>query len=137
MLLCRDRISWRSCTTGIQHSMICFTDSIFPLHSRDSRMVHYVEDGVAPKMPHSGNVFKNLAVRIAPSLDEKSRQTFHPFNIGTHLFGPFPDWYYNYSKHAIQTGYGCCSELSISFHFVEPMMMRQIEFILYHLKVYH
>ena len=32
-------------------------------------------------------------------------------------------------------GEDCCSDLSISFHYVEPMMMRLMDFMLYNLDV--
>ena len=49
-----------------------------------------------------GKCLENVGVKIASSLDSKQRQTFHPFNVASHLFGPLPDWYYNYSKHTIR-----------------------------------
>ena len=50
-----------------------------------------------------GKCLQNLGVKTVSSLDSNQRQTFHPFNLNSHLFGPLPEWYYNYSKYAIQT----------------------------------
>ncbi len=49
-----------------------------------------------------GRCLEKVGVRVANSLDAQNRQTFHPFNLASHLFGPLPQWYQNYSKHKVE-----------------------------------
>lgn len=41
---------------------------------------------------------QSIGVKIENSLDENKKQTFHPFNLASHLFSQFPEWYERYDK---------------------------------------
>ena len=49
-----------------------------------------------------GKCLEAVGVRPGVSLDAQSRQTFHPFNVLTHLSGTYPRWYYEYSKYHVK-----------------------------------
>jgi len=53
------------------------------------------------------------------SLDDLGRERFHPLDIYTHYFNVSP-WLYSYAANPIQTGLNCCSDSSISFHYMKP-----------------
>lgn len=43
-----------------------------------------------------GHCMEKLGVRTANSTDSMGRSRFHCFDPETHLFGGYPDWYYQY-----------------------------------------
>lgn len=49
-----------------------------------------------------GKCLEKLDVKPASSVDIKGRESFHPFNLATHIFGQFPEWYKDYAKHNIK-----------------------------------
>jgi hypothetical protein len=78
---------------------------------------------------------KNLD-SIAPfdTRDKLGRERFHPFSPGNHLSYKInkvsPDWYAQYSID-LKEGLDCCSEHSVSFHYVKPPLMPKIHALLY------
>jgi glycoprotein-N-acetylgalactosamine 3-beta-galactosyltransferase len=74
----------------------------------------------------------------ADTRDEFQLQQFHPLPPGTHWLyrpqNPSPtlqqDWFYNYDPD-MQFGFNCCSTNSISFHYVDPALMRAMYDYLY------
>jgi glycoprotein-N-acetylgalactosamine 3-beta-galactosyltransferase len=61
--------------------------------------------------------------------DSLKRERFHPFTPGQHLTYKIPpkspDWYAKYNPD-LTLGYDCCSDHSISFHYVPHDLMRQM-----------
>ena len=43
-----------------------------------------------------------LGVYPDKSIDEKGRERFHPFDVGSHLLGDYPDWYLQYASNPVQ-----------------------------------
>lgn len=65
--------------------------------------------------------------------DALKRERFHPFTPGQHLTYRAPhnsDWYLLYNPE-LTYGYECCSNRSISFHYVGNDLMRQIHSYVY------
>jgi hypothetical protein len=55
-------------------------------------------------------------------LDEIQRERFHPLSIQTHFKEP-EGWLIDYSFNEVKGGKDCCSEESITFHYVSPEEM--------------
>ena len=45
---------------------------------------------------------RKLSVYPEKSIDEMGRERFHPFDVGTHLMGGFPDWYFQYATNPVK-----------------------------------
>ncbi|XP_048760150.2 glycoprotein-N-acetylgalactosamine 3-beta-galactosyltransferase 1-like isoform X2 [Ostrea edulis] len=83
-----------------------------------------------------GRCMMKLGISAGESLDTFGKETFHPFVPIAHLEGHHPEWFYKYSAHKPQKGLGCCSDYSISFHYMSPSDMYLMDYLLYHLKPY-
>ncbi|XP_061182114.1 glycoprotein-N-acetylgalactosamine 3-beta-galactosyltransferase 1-like [Saccostrea echinata] len=83
-----------------------------------------------------GRCMMKLGIKAGDSLDTFGKETFHPFVPIAHLEGHHPDWFYKYSAHKPRKGLGCCSDYSISFHYMSPSDMYLMDYLLYHLKPY-
>lgn len=95
--------------------------------------------------PHEDlNVALCLSRSVPPllpynTIDPLDRQRFHPFTAGFHFtYQPsqhFPrlpmDHWYDHYDHHIRTGYECCSQQSIAFHFIWVSLMYEMHDYLY------
>ncbi|CAF1090432.1 unnamed protein product [Brachionus calyciflorus] len=61
---------------------------------------------------------RKLDVYLNKSIDEQGRERFHPLNIDGHYYGHFPDWMFSYAANPLKKGVECCSDSSISFHYM-------------------
>ncbi|XP_070183978.1 glycoprotein-N-acetylgalactosamine 3-beta-galactosyltransferase 1-like [Littorina saxatilis] len=75
------------------------------------------------------------AVGVLPysTVDTYGRETFHPWILPDTLFSSRPR---RYDLHDKQAGPDCCSQLTISFHYIKPPNMYTLEMMLYHIDVY-
>ncbi|XP_071158468.1 glycoprotein-N-acetylgalactosamine 3-beta-galactosyltransferase 1-like [Mytilus galloprovincialis] len=83
-----------------------------------------------------GKCMENLGVKTVNSTDALGRSRFHCFDPETHLFGGYPDWYYQYDANGAKKGTESISDYAISFHYVPPQKMYALEFYIYHLRPY-
>lgn len=83
-----------------------------------------------------GKCMEKLDIKAGDSLDIYGRESFHPFKPIAHLEGQVPDWFYNYSYHGVKKGLSCCSDYSVSFHYMSPSDMYLMDYLLYHLRPY-
>lgn len=80
-----------------------------------------------------------LGVYPNKSIDEQGRERFHPLDLLGHYYGHYPDWLYGYASNPVQKvcfilfiknfieynifpsfkGLNCCSDTSISFHYMD------------------
>jgi len=76
----------------------------------------------------------NMNVVPFDTRDMTGRERFHPFSPGNHYSYKInhqnPDWYAKYSID-LKEGIDCCSDYSISFHYVKPLLMPKIHALLY------
>ncbi|CAF2064629.1 unnamed protein product [Rotaria magnacalcarata] len=68
------------------------------------------------------------------SLDKQNRELFHPLPFADHFLGSFPGWLAQYAENPLQSSYNCCSDQTISFHYVRPEMQYLMHFLLYKTK---
>nr|CDS29439.1 glycoprotein N acetylgalactosamine [Hymenolepis microstoma] len=80
-----------------------------------------------------------LGVLIIDSLDEHDLDCFHPFRplyiIDKELIDKNP-WIHTYNYHPMKTGSDCCSDHTVSFHYISPDWMYMMEYLIYHLYPY-
>ena len=73
------------------------------------------------------------------NVERLSMQRFHALNI-EHIILPGllkPDlWYWKYQLHTKERTFGCCSKDLIAFHYVSPIQMHVVDFIVYNLRVH-
>ncbi|KAI3370149.1 hypothetical protein L3Q82_024947 [Scortum barcoo] len=113
-----------------------------------------------------GQCMEKVGVLAGDSRDTQHRETFHPFVPEQHLTAKFPKsfWYWSYCYYPIseasanlsgplyfrstysagvpselsraENGPNCCSDVSVSFHYVDASHMYLLEYYTYHLRAF-
>ncbi|XP_054767715.2 glycoprotein-N-acetylgalactosamine 3-beta-galactosyltransferase 1-like [Lytechinus pictus] len=85
-----------------------------------------------------GKCLENAGVVAGDSRDALQRNRFHPFQPEAHLNPnglPENFWYWNYIYYPRNEGYeGCCSDYSVTFHYIPPAALYNLEYLVYHLR---
>ncbi|KRF98773.1 uncharacterized protein Dwil_GK28004 [Drosophila willistoni] len=85
-----------------------------------------------------GRCMEHLNVTAGDSRDSMGRGRMFPFIPENHLF-PLKYkkiWYWSYQYYKNDEGLDCCSDLAISWHYVDPYLMYIMDYLIYDLKIY-
>ncbi|KAK7101498.1 glycoprotein-N-acetylgalactosamine 3-beta-galactosyltransferase 1-like [Littorina saxatilis] len=100
----------------------------------------YMKDKCATKGRYEdveiGKCLHNVGVASHNSRDRFDRDMFHPLRPSIHIAGPIPANQIPQDRFLMVSGEECCSQLTVSFHKVEPELMKVMDHLLYRTTVY-
>ena len=94
---------------------------------------HFAEDVAM------GNCLAVYNIHPEDTRDNIGRQTFHPYNVEYHMIPGYitkDDWLHSYDKYPVEVGPKCCSDHSITYHYVSREMMYVYDYFVHHLYPY-
>ncbi|OQV22943.1 Glycoprotein-N-acetylgalactosamine 3-beta-galactosyltransferase 1 [Hypsibius exemplaris] len=105
------------------------------LEKHRCRNVSFAED------VEMGRCMQKLKVPAGDSRDSLKRNRFFPFLPSTHLAPSLhrrleSSWYWKRLFYPEKEGAECCSSSAISFHYVKPEKMLELEYLIYRLRPY-
>ncbi|CAF1086839.1 unnamed protein product [Adineta steineri] len=74
---------------------------------------------------------RSKGVYPGKSLDKQNRELFHPLPYINHFHGSVPYWLEKNAETPLQHYYNCCSDQTISFHYIHPEEHYLMDYILY------
>lgn len=86
-----------------------------------------------------GLCLQNCGIRAMDSRDKFGRERFHPFPPEFHLIPgavPKDNWLWEYNYYPIREGPDCCSDFTVTFHYIPPQLMYVFEYLVYHMRPY-
>lgn len=83
-----------------------------------------------------GRCMETLNVTAGDTRDSNGLGRMFVFPLNDHLLSGIPEdfWYWKYLYYPTNMNNDCCSNRTISFHYVEPEHMRMLDFLIYDLK---
>ena len=83
-----------------------------------------------------GVCLRNAPIKTLPgdTRDDYGRETFHPLKPLEHFNLPNNSWLHSYDRWKNRNGKECCSEHSISFHYISSQEMYVMDYLIYDLQ---
>ncbi|XP_002028359.2 glycoprotein-N-acetylgalactosamine 3-beta-galactosyltransferase 1 [Drosophila persimilis] len=92
---------------------------------------------------YMGICLQNVGVHLVDSAQalggDDAKHKFMPLDLESYMSdsnATTPDWLRLMSVSEVETGFNCCSNYSVAFHYASPERMYLYEFLLYHLRVF-
>ena len=84
-----------------------------------------------------GLCLKAIGIGTSDTRDSNGRQRFHPFHPYNHVlrWSDGDEWIFQKDKYPFVEGLGCCSDLSIAFHYISPSEMKIYYYLIYKLEL--
>lgn len=100
----------------------------------DKKKCRQTEDG--PEDWELGICMYNIGVYPGDGRDQFKREKFFPFHPEMHLFAWPSPWYWSRIYYPTDEGLDCCSNYTISFHYIHPDVMYMMEYVIFYLQAY-
>ncbi|RXG72219.1 Glycoprotein-N-acetylgalactosamine 3-beta-galactosyltransferase 1 [Armadillidium vulgare] len=95
-------------------------------------------DGKGAEDAELGKCLDKVGVIAMDSRDEKERGRFFPMAPDNHLISGkigSKHWFWNYTFYDEKNGMNCCSDTAISFHYITPAKMTELEYFIYNVRL--
>ncbi|KAK7482749.1 hypothetical protein BaRGS_00026047 [Batillaria attramentaria] len=81
-----------------------------------------------------GKCFYGLGVKLLPTADRLGRTRFHCLRPWDHIMGAYDKWFYKYDANGARGGIDSLSDYAVSFHYISPPRLYEMEYFVYHLR---
>ncbi|CAH1996359.1 unnamed protein product [Acanthoscelides obtectus] len=99
-----------------------------------------IHENYGPEDLEIGRCLESAQVKAGDSRDSLGRNRFLPLFPQRHLIpGEMWEetpWYWIYMYYKGEEGMWCCSDNAVSFHYIDPNEMYELEYLIYHLRPY-
>jgi glycoprotein-N-acetylgalactosamine 3-beta-galactosyltransferase len=113
-------------------------------------VIRFVEEGIPDKTKcrqdadgnedvEIGKCLEKINVMAGDSRDINNLGRFFPFRPERHLISgniSKDSWYWKYIYYELKDGINYCSDTVVSFHYIPPKKLYELEYLIYHARPY-